>query len=98
MDHLGQRLNSGAAGAAVIPIAGILGGLIFGVAWAALRGGVDFDALWIVAKSALVGSFLGMGTAIVVATGGSSYLTTIRGLACLIGITALLLVFWVAIP
>ncbi|APW61492.1 hypothetical protein [Paludisphaera borealis] len=98
MDQTGSRLGASAARTVIIPIAGLLGGLIVGVAWSAIRGAADFDAVWIVVKGALVGSFLGMGAALVAATGTRSSLTTIRGLAWLVGIAAILLFFWIAIP
>jgi hypothetical protein len=98
MDQPGSRLVASAATTVIIPIVGLLGGLIVGVAWTVLRGAADFDAIWIVVKGALVGSFLGMGTAMVVATGARTSLTTIRGLAWLVGIAAILLVLWVSIP
>ncbi len=98
MDQPRSRLSASATRTALIPILGLVGGLIVGASWAALRGAADFDAAWIVVKGALVGSFLGMGTAMVAATGARTGLTTLRGLAWLVGIAAILLLFWVSIP
>ncbi len=98
MDHPGSRLGASAASKAALAIAGLLGGLMIGLAWAAVRGSAELEALWIVVKGATVGSFLGVGAALVAATGGRSNLTTIRGLAWLIVVAAFLLAFWKAIP
>jgi hypothetical protein len=98
MDRTGSRLGASAALTVIIPISGLLGGLVIGLALAAIRGAADFDAIWIVVKAALVGSFLGMGTAMVAATGTRNSLTTTRGLTWVIGIVAILFFFWIAIP
>lgn len=98
MNPFMERFNSGAARAAAIPIVGLLGGLASGMAgvwwWAA----TDIEAIRIVVKAALIGSSLGMGTAIVVAIGARFGLTTVRGLSCLIGVAAALAMIWRAIP
>jgi hypothetical protein len=94
MERLGSRLGASAAATVVIPITGLLGGVIVGIAWAAFQRIADFQALWIVVRFALVGSFLGMGAAMIVATGLRNSLTTIRGLAWLIAIVAVLFLFW----
>ncbi|AMV40748.1 hypothetical protein [Planctomyces sp. SH-PL62] len=98
MEQLARWLNAGAARAAFIPIAGLLVGVALGAAWAALRGATDLDAVWIVVKGGLLGSFLGMSGAVAAATGGRSNLTNVRGLAWLIGIAAVFCFFWAAIP
>ena len=98
MEHSENRLNARAAKAAFIPTLGLFGGLIVGAAWAALARATDLDLLRIIVKAALVGSFLGMGAATATAAGGWSTLTTTRGLARLVAITAVLFLIWASIP
>jgi hypothetical protein len=100
MDHFDivRRLNAGAAKAAAIPIVGLLVGLIAGAAWASVLGADELEAIWIVVKAGLAGSFLGLGAAFAAATGSRSQLTTVRGLAWIVVIAAVLCFFWAAIP
>jgi len=94
MDQPGSRLGSGAAAKAVLSMTGLLGGLVVGIAWSVMTKPNELDAVGIVVKAGVVGSFLGMGAAIVAASGVRSSLTTIRGLAWLVGVAAILLVLW----
>jgi hypothetical protein len=98
MDQSGSCLTANAARKAVIPIVGLLGGLIVGAAWTAMWGASEIDAVRIVVKAGLVGSFLGMAAAIVAAARTRTSLTTIRGLLWLIGLAAIVLFLLVSIP
>jgi hypothetical protein len=98
MDRPGSRLASSAGEKVVLPIIGLLGGLFVGAAQAAIAKPDEIEAVRIVVKSGLIGSFLGMSAAMVGGPGLRSSLTTLRGLAWLIGVAAILLTLWVSLP
>jgi hypothetical protein len=98
MDQPASRLGAGATAKAVLAITGLLGGLLVGAAWSAITRPGELEAVGIVVKDGVVGSFLGMGAAIVAAPGLRNSLTTVRGLAWMVGATAIVLLLWRALP
>ncbi|WP_165249305.1 hypothetical protein [Paludisphaera soli] len=96
--EFGRRLNARAARTAAIPMLGLGVGLLAGAGCAYVLGADAFGTVRIVAKAGLAGSFLGLGAAFAAATGSFASLSTVRGLAWLIVIAAVLVFFWAAIP
>ena len=97
MNSWGERFHSGAIRAAAIPLVGLVGGLATGIAAVWWRAATDIEAVQIVVKASLIGSFLGMGASIVAALGARSRLATVGGLSCLVGVAAILAMIWRAV-
>ena len=87
-------LEADAGKTAIIPVAGLLIGSIVGIALANIKGATDVTQLWTIVRGSVAGSHIGMGLAMVVAVGIRRCLTTVRGLAWLSVVTAIMLVFW----
>jgi hypothetical protein len=82
----------------IIPIFGMIGGLLIGLVWAKIERVDEFTEILFVVKGAFAGSVLGMGTILATSLGLEwKHFASLQALMVVIAVSALFLIYLVTI-